>query len=229
MADIRYRTPDGLKGCSATPVTPSRSDQEIFDETAELARYLLGNVIGTGYEVSADFKFHEATDPRAKAAWGHAVHIMESVTKTEMADVLTSVLERPVRTYGVRLWATVRALCETTVEASSHDEAVRKAAELKHEDFAFVHEGSIEGDETAMVYGPPDDDLESEDSWAGEPGEVDMRAPGEPFSWDAVNLVKELAAFTDPSELTRARFQSFVARAKAACSVVPANPANAED
>jgi len=70
----------------------TRTDQQIVDETNDLARYLLLNLIGTGYEAPDGHKFYEAGDSRSQKAWHHAVEIMELVTKTEVNDALTQVL-----------------------------------------------------------------------------------------------------------------------------------------
>lgn len=70
-----------------------RTDQQIVDETNDLARHLLNNVMGVGYTVPEGCKFYEATDPRGAMAWQHAVSIMEMITKTEVQDALNSVLD----------------------------------------------------------------------------------------------------------------------------------------
>lgn len=70
-----------------------RTDQEIVDETNELAHYLLRM---KGYEAAEGAKLYEAEDPRRAEAWLHAVHIMEMITKTEVQDALNNVLTEKV-------------------------------------------------------------------------------------------------------------------------------------
>lgn len=191
----------------------TRTDEQIIAETNDLARYLLAELVGTGYQVPDDHKFYEAEDPRSQKAWQHAVKIMEMTTKTEMADALMALNiplppedeeaeqePEPVeREYGVRIWATFRTVAETTVTATSFKDAVKKAEELRLTgpvlDFSFsIPEGNDpEGDETVHVFGPDDADLYTEDPWEGEGVEVDRRADGEPFSWDACAITKDLA------------------------------------
>lgn len=74
-----------------------RTDQQIVDETNELARYIMSNLIGTGYEVSDDHKFYESTAPRSREAWNAAVEIMQMLTKTDANDAL-SAIEPPAPT-----------------------------------------------------------------------------------------------------------------------------------
>lgn len=123
------------------------------------------------------------------------------------------------RTYGVRLWGTFRACAETTVTATSFDEAVSKARELEHGDFDFKIE-EMDGDESLTVFGPDDDDRDSDDAWEGEGVEVDKRTDGEPFSWDSCQLAKDLAALADIKNDTYIREQTavLIARAKVFCT-----------
>lgn len=105
-----------------------RTDKQIIAETNELARYLLAELVGTGYQVPEDHKFYEAEDPRSKKAWEHAVKIMEMTTKTEMADVLATLEESPPKTlYRVKLCEKVYYLVD--VEAESEEEARELAAD----------------------------------------------------------------------------------------------------
>lgn len=100
-----------------------RTDEQIIEETNELARYLCAELIGTGYvPVRPDAKFYEMTDPRAVKAWTAAVKIMEMTTKTEMADVLATLEEaEPKHLYRVRLRETVYYTLD--VEAGDENEA----------------------------------------------------------------------------------------------------------
>lgn len=65
-----------------------RSDQQIVDETNELARHLMAELVNTGYQVPDGWKFYEAVDPRSQSAWHHAVTIMEMLTHTDANDAL---------------------------------------------------------------------------------------------------------------------------------------------
>jgi hypothetical protein len=112
--------------------------------------------------------------------------------------------DQPIeREYGVRLFATFRGECDQTVKAFSFDEAVAKARLLKHNDFNYSINDNVEGDETLMVYGPDDDDRTETDPWAGDGASLDARPDGEPFSWDACQLVKDLAKLNPIAELLR--------------------------
>lgn len=66
-----------------------RSDAQIVADTEELARYLLLEVYG--FEAPADAVFRYAKDPRSKASWARAVHIMEMLTQAEVADAVSAV------------------------------------------------------------------------------------------------------------------------------------------
>lgn len=135
--------------------------------------------------------------------------------------------DEPVeREYGVRIWATYRTVAETTVTATSFDEAVEKAKALAIKgpmlEFSFeIPEGyDPEGDETVHVFGPDDEDLDSDDPWEGDGVEIDRRSDGEPFSWEACAIVKDMAKLhglpTDPECLTQ--IEALINRAKAACT-----------
>jgi hypothetical protein len=115
--------------------------------------------------------------------------------------------------YPVRLWATLRGVAETTIEARNHDEAVEKARALKHSEFRFdpADGYDIEGDETIHVDWPYDED-EGDD-----PVEIDKRKDGEPFSWVACEIVKELAALYGNPDYEDA-VHDLISRAKVACS-----------
>lgn len=67
-----------------------RTDRRIVDETNALARYIMAELIGTGYQVPDGWEFHEATDPRGRKAWTHAVVIMEMITFTSAEDALSN-------------------------------------------------------------------------------------------------------------------------------------------
>ncbi|MCO5730114.1 hypothetical protein [Rhizobium sp. SSA_523] len=105
-----------------------------------------------------------------------------------------------VREYGIRLWATLRGEYEYTVHASSLEDAIAKAKAADHTYCSFKVD-SVDGDQTAHVFGPDDDNPEDDDAWGGNGVEIDMREPGEPFSWDACQLVKDLAKLSPIAEL----------------------------
>ncbi|WLS01169.1 hypothetical protein [Shinella sumterensis] len=67
-----------------------RSDSQIIEETNQLARYLMSELIGTGYQVPDTWKFYEGRDPRSRKAWMHAVAVMEMMTFTDAEDALSN-------------------------------------------------------------------------------------------------------------------------------------------
>lgn len=67
-----------------------RTDRQIIDETNALARYIMAELVGTGYQVPNDWRSYEETDPRSKKAWKHAVTIMEMITFTNAEDALSN-------------------------------------------------------------------------------------------------------------------------------------------
>lgn len=169
---------------------------------------------------------------------GNVISNAVAMAEVEVAEDEDGEEDEPVeREYGVRIWATFRTVAETTVTATSFEEAVKKAEELELTgpvlDFSFaIPDGNDpEGDETVHVFGPDDADLYNEDPWEGEGFEVDRRKDGEPFSWDACAIVKDLAAMEqivagiENSEAIEIigkeetdKLKAIVARAKAACT-----------
>jgi hypothetical protein len=85
--------------------------------------------------------------------------------------------------------------------ATDDDDA---AAKVYEQDYRFT---DSEGDEIAYVYELGKDSK-------GDEFEIDLRAEGQPFSWVAVSIVKDLAK-VDTCTLTL--FEDFVRRAKLAC------------
>lgn len=67
-----------------------RTDCQIVDETNALARYIMAELVGTGYQVPDGWKFYEQPDPRSRKAWLHAVAIMEMITFTNAEDALSN-------------------------------------------------------------------------------------------------------------------------------------------
>lgn len=97
--------------------------------------------------------------------------------------------------YYVRSWVTMRAMAQTTIMAANDEAAEKIARGMSPDDFCFswmkTEDMSIEGDETFHIEAVDGDD---------DPIEIDMRRPAEPFSWDAVHLVKRLASLTTPED-----------------------------
>ncbi len=69
-----------------------RTDEQIVMETNDLARLMLSELVGTGYEAPEGHKFWEAKDPRSQKAWAAAVKAMELITKTDVEDTLNNYL-----------------------------------------------------------------------------------------------------------------------------------------
>ena len=169
---------------------------------------------------------HTMDDWRQDVANGDTtLGYQEWLTKQLEADIDSKpASDEPVlRTYGIRLWATFRAVSETEIDAISFEEAMKEAALLDHNDFHFTIEDGIEGDESISVFGPSDDDVDDEETWGGDGVQIDKRTDGEPWGWEAAELVKDLAKLDMSStdafhkaggwELV----STFVNRAKAAC------------
>lgn len=123
------------------------------------------------------------------------------------------------REYGVRLWATFRGVAEDTVTATSVEEAIEKAKALDFDDFSFTLEGR-EGDESISIFGPDADDPADDDPWSGDVGEVDRREKGDPTSWQACQIVKDLALLHNINNdtYTREQMSELIERAHKACS-----------
>lgn len=90
-------------------------------------------------------------------------------------------------TFDVRVMVTARVAGYTEIEATTLEEAceIVQHLDLDSIPYSVDEDFYIDGDEVAFVR--EEEDLESE-------VEVDCRAKHEPFAWDAVNLVKKLAA-----------------------------------
>lgn len=180
-----------------------RTDQEIVDQTNELARLCL-RFIGTGYEVPEGHKFYEANDPRSQRAWKMACEIQEHMTATDPNDALANI-EEP-KEYRIRIGVTARVFTTETFTADSWEQAVEKAKAYNPREFRFTYDHEdIEGDEIAYLR---EDGDERADEF-----EVDLREAGEPYSWVAVELVKELAKRKVTDDLG-----VFVLRARDACA-----------
>lgn len=64
-----------------------RTDQEIVDQTNELARQLAGQM---AYEMPAGYKFHQSRHPRAICFWRMACMAQELLTDTDPMDALSA-------------------------------------------------------------------------------------------------------------------------------------------
>lgn len=67
-----------------------RTDSQIVDEANTLARYIMAELIGTGYRMPAGWEFYKETDPWSRKAREHAVAIMEIITFTNAEDALSN-------------------------------------------------------------------------------------------------------------------------------------------
>jgi hypothetical protein len=67
-----------------------RNDRQIVDETNQIARYVMAELIGTGYQVPDGWKFYEEPDPRSRKAWKNAAAILEMMTFTDADDALSN-------------------------------------------------------------------------------------------------------------------------------------------
>lgn len=111
--------------------------------------------------------------------------------------------------FSVHLAVTTRYYIQyEDIEALTIEDAVRQAAELDIDDaYRMIDRddnlGGVEGDEVLMVY-----------SENGDTREIDNRKPGEPFSWEACQIVKELAKI-DPTNSVA--IEGIIRRAKEAC------------
>ena len=198
-----------------------RTDQQIVDQTNDLARLCL-LYIGTGYEVADDHKFYQAEDPRSCRAWQMACEIQEKLTATDPNDALSNLDAEPepeavpLKEYTVRLAASARVFNEETIMATSIEDAKEKASKINLEEYRwgyrYDHEDGIDGDQIAYVVEA--DDIE------GDEVEVDLREAGEPFSWEACQIVKDMAKVAAKPDTT-SRDEEILAlleRARAACS-----------
>ncbi|TIV41838.1 MAG: hypothetical protein E5V96_24030 [Mesorhizobium sp.] len=92
--------------------------------------------------------------------------------------------------FSLRIAVTTRAFYEIEFEAESLERAKEHAATINPADYLAHFPEGIEGDQ--IGYLRRSDDLTRDDI------EVDLRDEGEPFSWEACEVVKKLAALCDP-------------------------------
>ena len=115
-----------------------------------------------------------------------------------------------LETYDVTAAHTARVRFETTVQAANMDEAIRMAKEADYWGTeVFDYDGDDEGDETIDIYKREARFLEDNEAY------IDCRrSPGQPFSWVAVQIVKDLAKVT---KFNLDTFAEFIKRAESAC------------
>ena len=123
---------------------------------------------------------------------------VEEAKALQLAAAATGV----ANTYQIR-WAI--AACETSEYEDIEAVDLRHAIELAEE-----YRPANTGDDTLQITEIPDhDNYLYEDEF-----EIDRRAPGNPFSWDACHIVKDLAMSGPGDDLTE-----FLVRAREACTV----------
>lgn len=135
------------------------------------------------------------------------------------AIVFTEPVPEPeieTKEYTIRIGVTVRAFASENFEAASWEEAVEKAKAYQPTDFLYRydHDG-IEGDE--LGYLREADDYESDEH------EIDLRKEGEPFSWFACEIVKDLAKLHGiecgyDTHTAQEAIGKLIERARAACT-----------
>lgn len=123
--------------------------------------------------------------------------------------------EPELTTFRVRLGVTVRDFTDWTIEAESLDAAIAMVEAAGVGDRWHDFENGIEGDEIAYV---SIDDAPHTD----EETEVDLRAEGEPFSWDAVAIVKEMATLfpINNETFTADKVKELISKAHRACTKI---------
>lgn len=123
--------------------------------------------------------------------------------------------EPELKQYRLRIRATARVENEDTVTAATLEEATAKAAAVDLDDYRWGYrynsDDGVEGDELIYlteVGNDTDDEIE-----------VDRRREGDPFSWTACDIVKDLAKlYTRTLESSVDDVRSLIARAHDACT-----------
>ena len=88
--------------------------------------------------------------------------------------------------FSFRVGVTTRAFYEIEFEAESLEKAREHAATINAAEYIAHFPEGIEGDQIGY--------LRQSDDFTGDDVEVDLRDEGEPFSWDACEIVKKLGA-----------------------------------
>lgn len=147
--------------------------------------------------------------------------LSETVAATIVGDVVVFTEPDPnarLKEYTVRLAASARVFNEDRIMAYSIEEAIEKVRQLNLEEYRwgyrYEHEDEIDGDQIAYVRLADDRD--------GDDVEVDLRNEGEPFAWDACEIVKDLAKMNADAEpvVIKDRLQTFIDRASRACTKI---------
>ena len=115
--------------------------------------------------------------------------------------------------FSFRIGVTTRAFHEIEFEAESLEKAKEHAATINPAEYLAHFPEGIEGDQIGY--------LRQSDDFAGDDIEIDLRDEGEPFSWEACGIVKQLSALfrqSQPYEDIRAAVNELTARAHGACS-----------
>ena len=107
-------------------------------------------------------------------------------------------LDIEVYRYQVRLVVTTRAIHDLEVDAVDDDHAFNLVQQIRARDYAWAFEEGMEGDEIAYITNRDDGELD-----CGADIEVDLRSKGEPYSWVACEIVKQLAVATTDEERQR--------------------------
>lgn len=114
--------------------------------------------------------------------------------------------------FNVSIVVTARVRADTTIKAVSLEAATEAAKALDPDDFYYTYEqdDGFEGDPIAFV---------REEEGSQEPVEIALPTPGEPFSWEAVQIVKLLAALhNNDGADQKADCLQLIARAHRACN-----------
>jgi hypothetical protein len=119
------------------------------------------------------------------------------MSKSELEEAVDAGIEAlgiPKQTYHVLLRATARVYAEEEFEAVDDEAAQNYAKALDPGEFRFTYDSDdgIEGDEIVLLSGYDDNG----DETLAET-EVVLKENGEPFSWTACELVKDLAKLAD--------------------------------
>lgn len=115
--------------------------------------------------------------------------------------------------FSFRIGVTTRAFYKIDFEAENVEKAREHAATINPAEYlAHVSEG-IEGDQIGY--------LRQSDDFSGDDIEVDLRDEGEPFSWEACEIVKKLSALFghyQPDGEIGATVNELIASARRSCS-----------
>ncbi|RWE85340.1 MAG: hypothetical protein EOS63_01510 [Mesorhizobium sp.] len=114
--------------------------------------------------------------------------------------------------FSLRIGVTTRAFYEIEFEAESLENAREHAAMIDPAEYLAHFPEGIEGDQIGY--------LRQSDDFTRDDIEIDLRDEGEPFSWEACEIVKKLAALSgqDPTgDGVCAIVRQLIARAHRSC------------